>query len=225
MASYARAMIELRADVELKDTIMVAMPKLVGEGFYMCTIVVEYEWKRPKCSSCKVFGHILDECPKNIVSDVMKNLKNPRQASRVVYVGPNVGFKPTKQVYRPVSNKNNANTSTGKKKQDKVSRKEINNSNPFDAINSVENDDDFGTNGGNSKSAGKGANSGIQVIDGKLTFVDNDDKPLAKVVSMVNEDSNSEVEDVVNEHAVFMASTSLKSGNDSGYGTNSLLEQ
>ncbi|GJU12142.1 hypothetical protein Tco_1134538, partial [Tanacetum coccineum] len=64
-----------------------------------------------------------------------------------------------------------------------------------------------------------------QVIDGKLTFVDNDDKPLAKVVSMVNEDSNSEVEDVVNEHAVFMASTSLKSGNDSGYGTNSLLEQ
>ncbi|GKG14724.1 zinc knuckle CX2CX4HX4C containing protein, partial [Tanacetum coccineum] len=89
MGSYARAMIELRADVELKDTIMVAMPKLVGEGFYMYTIVVEYEWKRPKCSSCKVFGHILDECPKNIVSDVMKNLKNPRQASRVVYVGPN----------------------------------------------------------------------------------------------------------------------------------------
>ncbi|GJU32778.1 hypothetical protein Tco_1176367 [Tanacetum coccineum] len=29
---YARAMIELRVDVELKDTIMVVIPKLVGEG-------------------------------------------------------------------------------------------------------------------------------------------------------------------------------------------------
>ncbi|GJU39104.1 hypothetical protein Tco_1192061, partial [Tanacetum coccineum] len=43
-SSYARAMIELRADMELKDTIMVAMPKLVGEGFYTCTVRVEYEW-------------------------------------------------------------------------------------------------------------------------------------------------------------------------------------
>ncbi|GKG08808.1 hypothetical protein Tco_0334640, partial [Tanacetum coccineum] len=44
-SSYARAMIELRADVELKDTIVVVVPKLVGEGFFMCTIRIEYEWK------------------------------------------------------------------------------------------------------------------------------------------------------------------------------------
>ncbi|GJV33146.1 hypothetical protein Tco_1393546 [Tanacetum coccineum] len=44
---YARAMIELRADVELKDNIVVAMTKLVGEGFYTCNIRVEYEWKPP----------------------------------------------------------------------------------------------------------------------------------------------------------------------------------
>nr|GEY20969.1 hypothetical protein [Tanacetum cinerariifolium] len=43
MSSYARAMIELRIDVELKDIILLAMPKLVDEGFYMCTIRVEYE--------------------------------------------------------------------------------------------------------------------------------------------------------------------------------------
>ncbi|GKD15058.1 putative reverse transcriptase domain-containing protein, partial [Tanacetum coccineum] len=48
------AMIELRADVKLKDTVMVAMPKLVVEGFYICTIHIEYEWKPPRCSSCKV---------------------------------------------------------------------------------------------------------------------------------------------------------------------------
>ncbi|GKF63438.1 hypothetical protein Tco_0186886 [Tanacetum coccineum] len=36
MSSYARAMIELRADVELKDNIVVAMPRVTGEGHYTC---------------------------------------------------------------------------------------------------------------------------------------------------------------------------------------------
>ncbi|GKD19336.1 RNA-directed DNA polymerase, eukaryota, reverse transcriptase zinc-binding domain protein [Tanacetum coccineum] len=71
-SSYARAMIEFQAGIKLKYTIMVVVPKLVGEGFYMCTILVDYEWKPPRCSSCKVFGHVLDECPKNIASNVVK---------------------------------------------------------------------------------------------------------------------------------------------------------
>ncbi|GJV61846.1 putative ribonuclease H-like domain-containing protein [Tanacetum coccineum] len=41
--SYARAMIEVQADVELKDTIVVTMPKLTEEWFYMCNVRVEYE--------------------------------------------------------------------------------------------------------------------------------------------------------------------------------------
>ncbi|GKC41546.1 reverse transcriptase domain-containing protein [Tanacetum coccineum] len=65
-SNYARAMIELRADVKLKATIMVVMPKLV------------------------------DECPKKTVSDVVKNLKNSRQIAIGVEVGPNVGSKSTK---------------------------------------------------------------------------------------------------------------------------------
>nr|GEW80171.1 hypothetical protein [Tanacetum cinerariifolium] len=40
-SSYIRAMIEVRTDVELKDTIIAAMPKLVGDGFYTCTISVD----------------------------------------------------------------------------------------------------------------------------------------------------------------------------------------
>nr|GEU44612.1 hypothetical protein [Tanacetum cinerariifolium] len=59
-------MIELRADVELKDTTVVAMPKIMEEGYYTCTIRVEYEWKPPRCSYCKVFSHTQEECPKNI---------------------------------------------------------------------------------------------------------------------------------------------------------------
>nr|GEV96759.1 hypothetical protein [Tanacetum cinerariifolium] len=44
-SSYVRAIIELKADAKLRDTIVVAMPKLTGEGFYMCSVRVKYEWK------------------------------------------------------------------------------------------------------------------------------------------------------------------------------------
>ncbi|GJY10049.1 hypothetical protein Tco_0378234 [Tanacetum coccineum] len=43
--SYARAMIELKVDIDLRDTIVV--PKFSGEGFTTSTIHVEYEWEPP----------------------------------------------------------------------------------------------------------------------------------------------------------------------------------
>ncbi|GJU74231.1 hypothetical protein Tco_1265636 [Tanacetum coccineum] len=64
-----------------------------------------------------------------------------------------------------------------------------------------------------------------QIIDEKLTLVDDDGKPLPKVVSTAKVDSDSEVKDVVDDHAVFMAPRGLKRGADSGYDTNNLLEQ
>ncbi|GJX44199.1 zinc knuckle CX2CX4HX4C containing protein [Tanacetum coccineum] len=88
--------------VELKDNIVVAMPKLVAEDFYMCNVRVEYEWKPPSCACCKVFVHVHAECPKNTDTDVVKNKKKPGQAPRGVLVGPKVGFKPVKQVFRHV---------------------------------------------------------------------------------------------------------------------------
>nr|GEX51096.1 hypothetical protein [Tanacetum cinerariifolium]GEX51935.1 hypothetical protein [Tanacetum cinerariifolium] len=91
---YVRALIEVRSDVELKDNIMMAMPKLVEEGFYTCN----------------------DECPKNIDSDVVKNIKKPRQTPRGVMVSPKVEFKLVKQVYRQVSKNNTVNTRGNKKK-------------------------------------------------------------------------------------------------------------
>ncbi|GJW67709.1 hypothetical protein Tco_0122133 [Tanacetum coccineum] len=35
-------------------------------GYYTCNIRVEYEWKPHRCACCNVFGHVLEECPKNI---------------------------------------------------------------------------------------------------------------------------------------------------------------
>nr|GEW65557.1 hypothetical protein [Tanacetum cinerariifolium] len=43
-SSYARVMIELRVDVEVKDSIVVAMPKITREGYYTCNVHVEYKW-------------------------------------------------------------------------------------------------------------------------------------------------------------------------------------
>ncbi|GKB43866.1 hypothetical protein Tco_0888808 [Tanacetum coccineum] len=118
-----------------------------------------------------------------------------------------------------------------------------NNSNPFDALNSVKNDEDLGTDGGNSKADGKGSlnvapdssstthivekidNLERQILDEKLMFLDNDENSLYKANSKGIVDSDSEMEEVFNETAGYMASTSLKSGSDRGYGTNSLLEQ
>ncbi|GJY51802.1 hypothetical protein Tco_0442649 [Tanacetum coccineum] len=91
-------LIEIQADVELKDTIVVAMPKLTGDGFYTCTVHVEYEWKPPS------------------------------------------------KKYRPDSKKPTANPS-GNTKKGVEPTKEVSNSNPFDVLNSVDNDVELGTNG------------------------------------------------------------------------------
>ncbi|GJS88604.1 hypothetical protein Tco_0304908 [Tanacetum coccineum] len=81
-SSYARAMIELRVEVELKDTQVVDIAKFKGERYTRSTIRIEYEYQPPRCLTCKVFGHVLDECLKKILLDVPKNLRMPRQVAR-----------------------------------------------------------------------------------------------------------------------------------------------
>nr|GFA37523.1 hypothetical protein [Tanacetum cinerariifolium] len=96
---------------------------------------------------CKVFGHVQDECPKNIV----KNMKKPNQTPRVLVLP----------------------------KIDKMER---------------------------------------LVIDGKVTLVDDEGKPLTNVDSSGDHDSEDEVSSVDNDMAIFLASKKV------GYDTNSLLE-
>ncbi|GJT01966.1 hypothetical protein Tco_0823135, partial [Tanacetum coccineum] len=211
-SSYARAMIELRADVELKDNIVAAMPKITGKGYYTCNIRVKYEWKPPRCAFCKVFGHVPEECPKNTDARAIKNLKKTSQTPKGIPIGQKMGFKP-KQVFQPVSKKSTANT-CGKKKDNLESTKEVSKSNPFDVLNSVENDVDLGTNEGISNSADKGTS--------KLMFVDDDGNPLVPT-DIVG--SDSEVEVVFDKTANLRLSTSGKDGSDKCYGNNSLLEQ
>nr|GEV23624.1 hypothetical protein [Tanacetum cinerariifolium] len=116
-SSYARVVIKLRADVDLKDNIVVAMPKITREGHYTC-------------------------------AGEKKNVKKPSQTSRGVLVGLKMGFKPQKE-YRPVP-KNSTASSSGNKKKGVEPTIGVCNSNPFDVLNSVDNDVKCGTNGGTS---------------------------------------------------------------------------
>nr|GEY51192.1 zinc knuckle CX2CX4HX4C [Tanacetum cinerariifolium] len=68
------------------------------EGHYTCNVRVEYKWKLPRCSSCKVFGHIHEECPKNTGAGEKKTVKKPSQTSRGVLVGPKMGLNLIKNI-------------------------------------------------------------------------------------------------------------------------------
>ncbi|GJT13042.1 hypothetical protein Tco_0860084 [Tanacetum coccineum] len=126
---------------------------------------------------------------------------------------------------------------------------EVSNSNPFDVLNSVDNDVEFGTNRGttnlvNNRATSTGSsfmnidndgqfasNTPIgekidkierQICEGKLRLLNNDRNPLVPTGIV---ESDSEVEVVFDETANLRISTSGKDGSDKAYGTNSLLEQ
>nr|GEX07754.1 hypothetical protein [Tanacetum cinerariifolium] len=111
----------LKEDV---NNIFVVMPKITREVHYTCNVRVEYEWKPLRCSSCKIFRHIHEECPKNSGAGEKKTVKKPSQLLETT-----------------------ASTSSNKKKGVEPTI-EVSNSNPFDVLNSVDNDVEFGTNGG-----------------------------------------------------------------------------
>nr|GEU81051.1 hypothetical protein [Tanacetum cinerariifolium] len=191
------------------------------EDHYTCNVRVEYEWKPPRCSSCKVFGHIHEECPKNTGAGEKKTVKKPSQTSRGVSVGPKIGFKPQKD-YRPVPKKLNA-SSSGNKKKCMEPTIEVSNSNLFDVLNPVDNDVKFGTNGGitnlvNNRATSSGSSFMNIDNDGEFTSI-------TPIVPTGIVESDSEMDVVFDKTDNLRILTSDKDGSDKAYGTNSLLEQ
>ncbi|GJU71052.1 hypothetical protein Tco_1262457 [Tanacetum coccineum] len=85
-SSYARAMIELRADVELKDNIVAAMPKINREGYYTCKIRVGYEWKPPRCAIVRYLAMFKRNVPRiqttaNTSANKKKNVDPPKEVT------------------------------------------------------------------------------------------------------------------------------------------------
>ncbi|XP_022030827.1 uncharacterized protein LOC110931753 [Helianthus annuus] len=65
-SSYARALIEISVEKELKEELVMAIPKFDGEGFITEKMFVEYEWSPHRCAHCFVFGHLDETCPKQV---------------------------------------------------------------------------------------------------------------------------------------------------------------
>ncbi|GKD51801.1 hypothetical protein Tco_1280777 [Tanacetum coccineum] len=66
---YARALIEVGADNELKQEVIMAILNVDDEDVThtLEKIKVEYKWKPPLCVDCQVFGHTTEQCPKCVL--------------------------------------------------------------------------------------------------------------------------------------------------------------
>nr|GEZ16622.1 hypothetical protein [Tanacetum cinerariifolium] len=173
--SYARAMIEFSVRVELKDNIVATMPKIIGEGYYTSKIYVEYEWKPPRCACCKIFRHVLKECPKNLGVSVTKNLKKTSQTPKGIPVDNDVELDTNEgSTHLAIQEENYSESLFWNAESSSPNTTPI-----MKKINKMEN----------------------LIIDGKAILVDNEGKPLSKV----DEDSEDEVASVDNDVANFLA--------------------
>nr|GFB94949.1 hypothetical protein [Tanacetum cinerariifolium] len=105
---------------------------------------------------------------------------------------------------------------SGNKKKGVELTIEVSNSNPFDVLNSVDNDVEFGVNKGTTNLVNNKATS----IGSSFMNIDND-----REFSSNTHIGDSEMEVVFDETTNLRISTSGKDRSDKGYGTNSLLEQ
>ncbi|GJW93710.1 beta-glucosidase 12 [Tanacetum coccineum] len=235
---YACALIDIRADLELKEDMVIVIPNVEDDGDVLHMVRVEYELESPRCGVCMVFGHDEMLCLKRPVEKPKKQHTNHdgfqhSSSSHGTNVGSKFHVKPKKLIWQVVSKKNSA-ISSGTKKNYEMSRKVMSSTNPFDALNTIEEGNELGSNEG----------SIIHMIEGKLVLQDDNGKPLKlskstlhsssnvvskKVDDLVNEDNDNEVEEIYNETATYMASTSFNvnksSKSDSGGGNKCFYEQ
>ena len=87
---------------------------------------------------------------------VTKHVERTSQTPKGILIGQKMKFKP-KQVYQPVS-KNSTTNNGGKKKTSVEPTNEVSKSNPFNALNSVDNDVKLGTNGRSTRLANQETN-------------------------------------------------------------------
>nr|GEX96315.1 hypothetical protein [Tanacetum cinerariifolium] len=76
-SDYARILIEIDAYNGFSNNLVMAGLKLDGTEYTKETIRIEYEWKLPHCSTCLIFGHLVDDCPKSpkrVVNKVDKGI-------------------------------------------------------------------------------------------------------------------------------------------------------
>ncbi|XP_022014987.1 uncharacterized protein LOC110914505 [Helianthus annuus] len=87
-SSYARALIEISADNDFKEELVIAVPCMDGDGFAKEKVYVEYEWIPHRCGRCCVFGHNDDACPRQVARLTTGVNKGPKQKEANQGLGP-----------------------------------------------------------------------------------------------------------------------------------------
>nr|GEY46943.1 hypothetical protein [Tanacetum cinerariifolium] len=89
-STYARALVEISAEVDLVDELVIAIPVGKDMGHSLATVTIEYEWRPPRCSTCMIFDHTSEKCPKRskelqtepIVNDGFEVVKKKKNRSK-----------------------------------------------------------------------------------------------------------------------------------------------
>ncbi|GKA01984.1 reverse transcriptase domain-containing protein [Tanacetum coccineum] len=81
---YARELIEVSADKELKQEVVMGVPLEDGTGHKIERMKVEYEWKPPVCTDCHIFGHSNSQCPQRAPVEVVANVNEPTHDGFIV---------------------------------------------------------------------------------------------------------------------------------------------
>jgi hypothetical protein len=99
MNSYARALVEISADNDFVESLVVAVPIPTTKEHRMVTIDIEFEYKPPRCSVCKLFDHVDKEChkkmkkvnmSKSVDAGLGPNMRNSKVGNKVKVSGWNV---------------------------------------------------------------------------------------------------------------------------------------
>ncbi|GJT62554.1 reverse transcriptase domain-containing protein [Tanacetum coccineum] len=77
--NFARALIKVSSNLDFKKEVTMAVPNEDETDYTREVISVEYEWQPTRCADCKKFGHSSDSCPKIVrepVTSIPTNTKS-----------------------------------------------------------------------------------------------------------------------------------------------------
>ncbi|GKB10950.1 retrovirus-related pol polyprotein from transposon TNT 1-94 [Tanacetum coccineum] len=146
--SFARALIEVSSEFELKSKVTMAIPNEAGDGYTKEVIRVEYEWKPPHCGECKIFGHDLLQCPKHVKETIFNDPSTTKHVGTSTTMDTSSdGFTEVTRKKNKGTNKSGADLATkGQMGTNSAINKAngLSTSNSFDILNKVDIGDDCG---------------------------------------------------------------------------------
>nr|GEV75992.1 hypothetical protein [Tanacetum cinerariifolium] len=210
-SSYARVMIELRAAVDLKDNIVVAMPIITEEGHYICASKKKTVKKPSQTSRGVSVGLKIGFKPQKEYRPVPKNPTANSIGNKKKGVKPTIEVSNSNLFVVLNSGDNDEELGTSRETTNLVNNEATSSGSSFLNVDNSSN--------GTTPIIDKIGKFEELLTSGQAILVDEAGNPLKKVEFSGDYDSEDDVASVDNDMARSMASERV------GFGTQSLLEQ